>query len=163
MFTFIKSAARVATTLTVLLSPCVAIAEDPMARDAVNPVTWAAPIFNQGEVVIAPTRFLTIAGQASLRPDGDAPFGVTTMHPGDMRAQLAEVLANIDAVLEGAGMTRDDLTELTVYVTDRGAALGNFDVLMNWLGDARPPQSLVEISGLAFDGMVIEVSGRAAQ
>lgn len=134
-----------------------------MERQAVNPVSWAEPIFNQGEVVTSPTQFLTIAGQASLQPDADAPFGVVTKHPGDMRAQMTEVLANIDAVLQGAGMVRDDLTELTVYVTDSAAALGNYDVMMGWLGSARPPQSLITISGLAFDGMVIEISGRAAQ
>ncbi|MBW4983000.1 RidA family protein [Mameliella sp. CS4] len=137
MFSFIKSSARVAAALSVLLSPGVAYAEGHMARDAINPVTWPAAIFNQGEVVTAPCRFLTIAGQASLQTDPDAPFGVSTLHPGDMRAQMTEVLSNIDAVLEGAGMTRDDLTELTVYVTDSGAALGNYDVLMGWLGDAR--------------------------
>lgn len=163
MFKLFTTAMPVAAILSVLLSPGVGTAEDTMERQAINPVTWAEGLFNQGEVVASPTRFLTIAGQASLQPDAEAPFGVSTAHPGDMRAQMAEVLTNIDAVLDGAGMSRGDLTELTIYVTDNAAALGNYDMLLGWLGDARPPQSLITISALAFDGMMIEIAGQAAQ
>jgi enamine deaminase RidA (YjgF/YER057c/UK114 family) len=163
MFNFIKTSMRVAATLCVLVAPGIGVAQDAMGREAINPVSWAEGLFNQGEVVISPTRFLTIAGQASLQPDTEAPFGIVTRYPGDMRAQMGEVLSNIDAVLSGAGMSRGDLTELTIYVTDSGQALGNYDVLLGWLGDARPPQSLITVSGLAFDGMVIEIAGRAAR
>ncbi len=134
-----------------------------MNRTAINPVTWAENIYNQGEVIQGISRHLSIAGQVSVQPDADAPFGVVAKHPGDMRMQMAEVLANISTVLDGAGMTPADLTHLTFYVTDNNAGLSNFDVFMEWVGDARPPQSFITVSGLALEGLVIEISATAAR
>ncbi|MCP4305219.1 MAG: RidA family protein, partial [bacterium] len=132
-------------------------------RTAINPTTWAKGIYNQGEVIEGYNRLLNIAGQVSVQDDADAPFGVVAKHPGDMRAQMTEVLANIDAVLDGAGMGRENLTSLTFYVTDMDAGLGNFDVFMEWIGDHRPPQSFIGVSAIALEGLVLEIEATAAQ
>lgn len=134
-----------------------------MKRTAINPTDWAKGIYNQGEVIEGHSRKLEIAGQVSVMADANAPFGVVAKHPGNMRAQMGEVLANIDAVLEGAGMGRKNLTRLTFFVTDMDEGLANFDVFTEWIGEARPPQSFIGVSRLALDGLVIEIEAQAAQ
>ncbi len=133
-----------------------------MTRTAVNPTAWAKDLFNQGEVIEGATRVLHIAGQVSLQEDADAPFGVVPKHPGDMRAQMAEALAGIDAVLEGAGMGRADLTFLRFFVTDMEAGLTNFDLFLDWIGEARPPQAFLGVNALVMEGLVIEIEATAA-
>lgn len=61
-----------------------------MTRTAINPVSRAKGLCNQGEVIAAPCRFLCIADQASVQPDGDAPFSVVVSHPGDTHARMTE-------------------------------------------------------------------------
>jgi len=34
---------------------------------------------------------------------------------------------------------------------------------MEWIGGARPPQSFVTVSGLALEGLMVEISAAAAQ
>ena len=51
--------------------------------------------FNQGEVVEGANRVLFCAGQTSVDADG------TPQHPGDMAAQIALALDNLEAVLTG--------------------------------------------------------------
>lgn len=68
-----------------------------MTRTAINPVFRAKGLCNQGEVIAAPCRFLCIADQVSVRPDGDAPVSVAVPRPGDMRAPMAEAPDSSDA------------------------------------------------------------------
>jgi len=41
-----------------------------------------------------------------VEPDPDSELGISVVSPGDIRGQMESVLANIDAVLTKAGMTR---------------------------------------------------------
>ncbi len=70
-----------------------------MQRTVVNPWPWSVQMgFNQGEVVADASRVLFCAWQTSVDENG-AP-----KHPGDMAAQLALALDNVEAVLREAGM-----------------------------------------------------------
>ena len=65
-----------------------------MERTAVNPVTWSQEMgFNQGEVISGETRTLYISGQTAMSKDG------RPEHDGDVEAQLALAVANLEAVL----------------------------------------------------------------
>ncbi|TXS15732.1 RidA family protein, partial [Streptomyces sp. adm13(2018)] len=84
-----------------------------MERVAVNPVTWSAEWgFNQGELVSGHTRTLYLSGQTAMSEKGEP------LHEGDMAAQLALSLDNVEAVLAEAGMYLANLVRLTVYTTD---------------------------------------------
>jgi enamine deaminase RidA (YjgF/YER057c/UK114 family) len=129
-----------------------------MNRTPVNPWPWSLPLgYHQGEVLTGATRVLTIAGQTSVDAKG-AP-----LHPGDMRAQMAQALDNLEAVLAGAGMGLANLTRLSVLVTDMDAALAQFDLIGARLGraGAAPPMTLVGVTRLALPPIMIEIEGAA--
>ena len=82
-------------------------------RTAVNPVTWSLELgFNQGEIVSGHTRTLYCSGQTAVNGDGKPE------HDGDMAAQLALSIDNLEAVLVEAGMSLANLVRLNVYTTD---------------------------------------------
>src|SRR3954452_15887640 len=69
-------------------------AEVAVERTAVNPVTWSLEMgFNQGELGSGPTRTRYCSGQTAMNGDGKPE------HDGDLAAQPALSLANLEAVL----------------------------------------------------------------
>ena len=130
-----------------------------MQRTPVNPWPWSLPLgYNQAELITGTTRHLVIAGQTAVDASG-AP-----QHPGDMRAQLALALDNLETVLTTAGMGLANLTRLTIHATDIDAALQNFDLLGARLGPAgaAPPMTLLGTTRLALPGLMIELQADAA-
>jgi enamine deaminase RidA (YjgF/YER057c/UK114 family) len=129
-----------------------------MERTAINPVTWSAALgFNQGELVAGHTRTLYCSGQTAMSADG-AP-----QHDGDMAAQLALSLDNLEAVLGAAGMSLARLVRLTVYTTDVDLLLQHYGVLASRLGAAgvAPTTTLLGVTRLAIPGQLVELEGTA--
>ena len=89
-----------------------------MERRNVNPWTWQDQFgFSQAIEVSGQQRMLICAGQTSTAPDG------STLHPGDMRGQVAAVLDNLETVLGAAGFTMSDVVRLNYFTTDVDAFL----------------------------------------
>ncbi|WP_030207838.1 RidA family protein [Streptomyces bikiniensis] len=129
-----------------------------MERTAVNPVTWSQEMgFNQGEVVSGHTRTLYISGQTAMSPEGKPE------HDGDMAAQLALGVDNLEAVLAGAGMTLANLVRLNVYTTDVDLLFPHYGVLAARLGAAgvAPTTTMLGVTRLAIPGQLVELEGTA--
>ncbi|MDW4572453.1 RidA family protein [Microbacterium sp. M3] len=129
-----------------------------MERTAVNPVTWSQEMgFNQGEVVSGETRTLYISGQTAMSAAG------RPEHDGDMAAQLALAVDNLEAVLTGAEMSLSNLVRLNVYTTDVDALFPHYGVLAGRLGaaGAAPTTTMLEVTRLAIPGQLIELEGTA--
>ncbi|MGW5397894.1 RidA family protein [Streptomyces sp. NPDC003952] len=129
-----------------------------MQRTAVNPVTWSAGLgFNQGELVSGHTRTLYVSGQTAMNADGEPE------HEGDMAAQLALSIDNVEAVLAGAGMSFADLVRLNVYTTDVDLLLRHYGELAGRLGaaGAAPATTLLGVTRLAVPGRLVELEGTA--
>ena len=127
-------------------------------RTAVNPVTWSLEMgFNQGETVSGHTRTLYCSGQTAMGPDG------RPRHDGDMAAQLALSLDNLEAVLRAAGMSLADLVRLTVYTTDVDLLFPHYGVLASRLGaaGAAPPTTMLGVTRLAVPDLLVELEGTA--
>ncbi len=127
-------------------------------RTAVNPVTWSLELgFNQGEVVSGHARTLYISGQTAMSADG------RPQHDGDVAAQLALSLDNLEAVLGEAGMTLANLVRLNVYTTDVDALFPHYGVLAARLGAAQvaPTTTMLGVTRLAIPGQVVELEGTA--
>ncbi len=127
-------------------------------RTAVNPVTWAAEMgFNQGELVSGHTRTLYCSGQTAMSGDGKP------QHDGDMAAQLALSLDNLEAVLAEAGMSLANLVRLNVYTTDVDLLFPHYGVLASRLGAAgvAPATTMLEVTRLAVPGQMVELEGTA--
>ncbi len=127
-------------------------------RTAVNPVTWSLEMgFNQGETVSGHTRTLYCSGQTSMSSDGQP------LHEGDIAAQLALSLANLEGVLSEADMTLANLVRLNVYTTDVDSLFQHYGLLASRLGAARvaPTTTMLEVTRLAIPGQLVELEGTA--
>lgn len=130
-----------------------------MERTAVNPWPWSQPLgYNQGEIITGMGRQLICAGQTAVDATG-AP-----QHAGDMRAQIALALDNLEAVLRGADMSVCHVIRLVIYATDVDAALANFDLMGMRFGAAgvAPPMTLIGVTRLAIPGLMFEIEATAA-
>jgi len=127
-------------------------------RTAVNPVAWSVEMgFNQGEDVSGNTRTLYISGQTAMNADGKPE------HDGDMAAQLALSIDNLEAVLTDAGMSLANLVRLNVYTTDVDLLFQHYDVLAARLGAAAvaPTMTMLGVARLAIPTLMIELEGTA--
>lgn len=86
--------------------------------------------------------FLFTAGQIPLDP--------VTMEivPGDVSAQTEQVLANLSAVLEAAGVTWNDVVKTTCFLRTMDDFAAFNAVYARVLGSATPARSTVAVAGL---------------
>ncbi|MEV8343579.1 RidA family protein [Streptomyces niveus] len=129
-----------------------------MERTAVNPVPWSVEMgFNQGEVVSGHTRTLYLSGQTATGADGKP------RHDGDMAAQLALSLDNLEAVLGEAGMSLANLVRLNVCTTDVDLLFQHYGGLAARLGAAgvAPATTMLGVTRLAVPTLLVELEGTA--
>jgi enamine deaminase RidA (YjgF/YER057c/UK114 family) len=127
-------------------------------RTTVNPWTWSVKLgYNQGEVVSGHTRTLYCAGQTAMSGDGEP------QHAGDMAAQLALSLDNLEAILDEAGMSLANLVRLNIYTTDVDLLFEHFAVLASRLGAAgvAPTSTMLGVTRLAIPTLMVELEGTA--
>ncbi|PZG52254.1 enamine deaminase RidA [Spongiactinospora gelatinilytica] len=129
-----------------------------MQRTAVNPWPWSVEMgYNQGEIVSGHTRTLYCSGQTAMSAEGKPE------HAGDMAAQLASSLDNLEAVLGEAGMSLADLVRLNVHTTDVDLLFQHYGVLASRLGaaGAAPPTTMLGVTRLALPALMVELEGTA--
>lgn len=129
-----------------------------MERTAINPVPWSLEMgFSQGEVVSGHSRTLYCSGQAAMSGDGKPE------HVGDMAAQLAMSIDNLEAVLGEAGMSLVNLVRLNIYTTDVDLLFQHYGVLASRLGAAgvAPAATLLGVTRLAIPTLMVEIEGTA--
>nr|WP_273468868.1 RidA family protein [Kribbella sandramycini] len=97
------------------------------------------------------------SGQTSMDADGRA------QHDGDLAAQMARALDNLEAVLAEAGMTLANLVRLNVYTTDVPQTFQHYGVLAARLGAAgvAPATTMLGVSSLAVPALLVELEGTA--
>jgi len=130
-----------------------------MQRTAINPWSWSLNLgYNQAEIITDTKRQLQCAGQTSVDAEG------RPQHAGDMRAQLTLTLENLEAVINAAGMSLENITHLKIYATDVDEALKNFDILGAKLGPVgiAPPMTMLGVTRLALPDLMIEIEASAA-
>jgi enamine deaminase RidA (YjgF/YER057c/UK114 family) len=129
-----------------------------MERTAVNPWTWSVAFgFNQAELVEGAGKVLFCSGQTSVDADGGP------QHPGDMAAQIALAVDNLEAVLAEAGMSLANVVRLNYYTTDVDEFLANMGVVGARTGAAgvAPAGTLLGVARLAFPELMIEIEATA--
>ncbi|MEV6429433.1 RidA family protein [Nocardia sp. NPDC051463] len=115
--------------------------------------------FNQGELVSGHTRTLYCSGQTAMSGDGKP------QHAGDMAAQVALSLDNVEAVLAEAGMSLANLVRLNVYTTDVDLLFQHYGVLASRLGASgvSPTTTMLGVTRLAIPGQMVELEATAVE
>ncbi|MGH7797974.1 MAG: RidA family protein [Candidatus Binatia bacterium] len=127
-----------------------------MARRTIQPKTLndPRPRYSQG-ILNEGGKLLFVAGQTASDQAGNV------VGKGDIKAQTKQVFANLEAVLEEAGGTLDDLVMTTTYITDRDYREGYNEVRRGLYKKDPPTSTLVIVKGLAHPDYLIEIAGIA--
>jgi len=124
----------------------------------VNPWEWQDKYgYSQAVEVTGATRTLYCAGQTSVDDEGNP------VHPGNMEAQLAKALDNLEAVLAKAGMTLANVVRLNYYVTDVQLYFQQSGPAADRLAAAgcKPPGTLLQVVSLFHPDIVVEIEATA--
>lgn len=131
-----------------------------MSSRELNPWSWQEGFgFSHGVEMAGPKRVVEVSGQCATGPDG-AP-----QHTGDMGAQIALAMQNVEAVLKAAEMDLSNVVRLRVFATDVQAALenwGNVTGPVNAVG-SRPSSTLVGTTGLFSPDLMVEIEATAME
>ena len=122
-----------------------------------NPGSTAAPngTYSHGAEVPPDARWLFVAGQIPVRPDGTI--------PAKIEEQTEVVWQNILAVLADAGMGVTDVVKITSFLTRYENFARFAQVRAKFLGNHRPASTSVIISALAKPEFLVEVEAVAAK
>ena len=129
-----------------------------MERRAINPWSWQDQFgFSQAIEVTNHSRTLYCAGLTSVDANG-AP-----VHAGDMSAQLAKAMENLQTVLEQAGFTLGNVVRLNVHTTDVDKTFESYGEIVGRLSAAgcQPAMMLVGVARLAFPELLVEIEATA--
>jgi enamine deaminase RidA (YjgF/YER057c/UK114 family) len=100
-------------------------------------------------------RHVHVAGTTATDEDG------TVVGVGDPRRQTERALANVERALAEAGASLADVVRTRLYVVDvdQWEAVGDAHAAV--FGDVRPATTMVEVSRLVDDAMLVEVEATA--
>ena len=96
-----------------------------------------------------------LKGQVALDRDGQV------VGPGDMRAQVTQVLDNMKAVLAHVGGEMGDIISLTQYMTDIEAFMACGDIRKAYFAPPYPVTTTIEVSRLYRTDLMIEITAIA--
>ena len=114
-----------------------------------NPEAMAQPGGHYSHAAVA-NGFVFVSGQLPIAPDG------TKLVNAPFEAQAAQVLANVQAALEGAGSGVQHLVQVRVYIDSIGNWPAFNAVYAQWAGASRPARAVVPTGPLHF-GLKVEV------
>jgi reactive intermediate/imine deaminase len=97
---------------------------------------------------------LYISGQLSIDPD------TRKIPEGGMAAHARLALANVDRVLTAAGLTRNDIVQCRVYVSDIDLWDTLNQVYADFFGEHKPARVVLPVGKLHF-GCLVEIEAIA--
>ena len=131
-----------------------------MKRKVINPWKWQDELgFVQGNEISGFQRVLVCAGQTSVDAEGHL------KHAGDMRAQLALAMDNLETVLKAAGLNLSNVVRLNYYTTNVDAFFEGYDVVTSRLEKAgcKTAATLLGVVRLFLPEVLVEIEATAAE
>ena len=128
-----------------------------MERREINPWEWNKPFgFQQAVEVTGAERVLYLSGQTAIDADGN-------VLDGDMGAQVALTLDNLERVLAEADMTFANIVRVTWYVTSIAVfrETGELRTARLQPSGMKAASTLVQVAGLAYPELKVELAATA--
>ena len=112
-------------------------------------------VFSPG-VKVPAGQLVFVSGQVARNAQGE------TVGIGDIKAQTRQVLENIQAVLEAAGATMDDVVKVSVFVTNLEEHFSQIhEIRSQYFKKDYPASTMVEVKALANKDLWIEMEAIA--
>jgi len=124
--------------------------EKHVVRTEAAPAPFQGAPYNQA---IVAGDFVFTAGQLGLKP-GDGAV------EGDITKQTEQALANVQAILEAAGSSMDNLVKTSVFLVDLDDFQAMNDVYTTRVGDRPPARSTFQVAKLP-SGALVEIEAVA--
>lgn len=107
-------------------------------------------IYTHAVEISAPQQLVFMSGQIGVAPDGETPPGFD--------AQCHQAMANVEALLAEAGMTRANMLRVTYYLTDAQdlTALGQIRNT-RWGSEQPPAVTTLVVAALAAPELLVEI------
>lgn len=99
---------------------------------------------------------LFVAGQVAVDRNGNL------VGKGDSAAQTRQVMLNIQALLEAAGASFENVVKMNIYVTNMADREAMGKVRLPFLKQPYPTSTLVEVKQLASPDYMVEIEAVAA-
>lgn len=128
-----------------------------MGRELLNPSDLhPAPGFSHISIATG-SKLVYFAGQVAL----DKEFAI--VGPGDLRAQTVAAMRNVEIAMRDVGVGWDDIVRRTIYTT----MPTEFETITSGIdevtgGAGHPAQTIVGVTGLALDGLLVEIECTAS-
>ena len=123
-----------------------------MTKEFINPTTIHTPYGYTHVVKSGNTVF--IAGQVGMDVDGKI------VGEGDMEAQTRQAASNLEAAVQAAGGSKDDIMSITTYILNREDLVGLRKGLQGFFNQP-PASTLLIVSGLARPEFLVEIEAKA--
>ena len=122
-----------------------------------NPPGVPAPIrgYYSNCVRVESGPLLFVSGQVSMDAKG------RIVGKGDPAKQAAQTLKNVLTILKANGATMADVVQVIVYVTDIRVLDEIRDARLKHWPKGGPSSAIVEVTGLAFPELMVEISAVA--
>ncbi|MBT3552522.1 MAG: RidA family protein [Rhodospirillaceae bacterium] len=112
-------------------------------------------VFVQATRVPAGSDVIQVSGLTSRAADG------STFAPNDIKAQTRHILENLKKILAEADATLEDVAKVTVYITNMDDFDAIHEIRREYFTKTRPASTMVEVSKLVNDDMLIEIEAIA--
>jgi enamine deaminase RidA (YjgF/YER057c/UK114 family) len=101
------------------------------------------------------SKLISFAGQIGHDP-------VSNQIPASFASQVSLALANLDICLKAASATKEDIVQVRQYVVgmskfSKEEMKARADIYSKFMGDTRPPSTLVGVESLAAKEMLYEI------
>lgn len=116
-----------------------------------NPPGLSTPTGYSHVVSATGGRTIYVAGQVAFDAKGEL------VGKGDLRAQTAQVFANLETALKAAGAGFDDVVKTNYYMLDASQVQVVRDIRSKYFTKALPASTLVEVRRLANPDFLIEI------
>ena len=124
-----------------------------MTKEVVSTSNAPAAIGPYSQAIKASGNFYFMSGQIPLKPDG-------TLAEGDVRVQPTQVIANMRAVLEAAGLDFSNIVKTTIFLSSMDHFVTVNEIYGSVVGENPPARSTVAVAGLPR-GVDVEIEAIA--